>query len=112
MDQFTKGPSEGLTKSEVDYSSSKLPQSETNTDADRLAQLGYEAELKRTFGLPSLIALCLCLMGTWEATSAVVAQALAGGGAPCLFYNLFVPKSNEACNEMKMANMSELITAY
>ncbi|KAK0382770.1 hypothetical protein NLU13_9866 [Sarocladium strictum] len=108
MDQFTKGPSEGLTKSEVDYSSSKLPQSETNTDADRLAQLGYEAELKRTFGLPSLIALCLCLMGTWEATSAVVAQALAGGGAPCLFYNFILTFIGSIALAVSMAEISSI----
>jgi hypothetical protein len=60
----------------------------TNTDAARLAELGFSDELKRDFSLPALMGLCLCLMGTWEATSAVVAQALQSGGPPCLWYNL------------------------
>ncbi|KAH0443871.1 amino acid transporter [Colletotrichum camelliae] len=57
------------------------------SDEDRLAQLGHAQELKRQFSLPTLGALCLCLMATWEALSTVVAQALLSGGAPCLFYN-------------------------
>ena len=57
------------------------------SDEERLAQLGHTQELKRTFSLSALGALCLCLMATWEALSTVVAAALASGGAPCLFYN-------------------------
>lgn len=56
-------------------------------DAERLGQAGYTEELKRSFSLPSMAALCLCLMATWEALSTVVASALTNGGAPCLFYN-------------------------
>lgn len=56
----------------------------------RLDHLGIDSPLERNFSLPSLIALCVCLMGTWEAGSAVLKQALASGGAPCLFYNLYV----------------------
>ncbi len=44
-------------------------------------------ELRRDFSIWSLGALCLCLMGTWEALASVVAAALTNGGAPCLFYN-------------------------
>ncbi|KZL79450.1 amino acid permease [Colletotrichum incanum] len=46
------------------------------TDEERLAQLGPQQELKRHISLPTLGALCLCLMATWEATSTVIAQAL------------------------------------
>lgn len=35
----------------------------SNGDEARLAQAGYEQQLDRTFSLPSLIALSLCLMG-------------------------------------------------
>ncbi|KAK8045035.1 hypothetical protein PG993_005059 [Apiospora rasikravindrae] len=65
----------------------KGPQSPSNGDEARLAQAGYTQELDRTFSLPSLIALSLCLMATWEALSGVVSAALTSGGAPCLFYN-------------------------
>jgi hypothetical protein len=61
-----------------------------NADDARLAQLGHTQELNRQFSLLALGALCVCLMGTWEALSTVVATALASGGAPCLFYNLYV----------------------
>lgn len=60
----------------------------TNPDAERLEQLGIQDGLRRNYSLPSLVGLCLCLMGTWEASPAVLTQALLSGGAPCLFYNL------------------------
>lgn len=56
-------------------------------DEARLAQLGHAQELERRFSLVPLIALCVCLMATWEALSTVIAAGLIGGGAPCLFYN-------------------------
>jgi choline transport protein len=58
-----------------------------SADEARLAQLGHVQELERRFSLFSLGAMCLCLMATWEALSTVIAPALIGGGAPCLFYN-------------------------
>jgi hypothetical protein len=36
----------------------------TNSDAERLEQLGIQDELRRDYSLPSLVGLCLCLMGT------------------------------------------------
>lgn len=53
----------------------------------RLEQLGYAQELQRKFSLWSMLALCMCLMATWEALSSVLSSALLAGGAPCLFYN-------------------------
>ncbi|KAF5662828.1 HNM1-choline permease [Fusarium circinatum] len=58
-----------------------------NTDAVELAHLGHKDELQRRFSLPSLLGLCLCLMGTWEACSASIAAALTSGDPPCLWYN-------------------------
>lgn len=57
------------------------------TDEESLGQLGHQQELRRTFSLPALGALCLCLMAAWEALSTVIAPALISGGPPCLFYN-------------------------
>ncbi|KAH7318941.1 amino acid transporter-like protein [Rhexocercosporidium sp. MPI-PUGE-AT-0058] len=51
---------------------------------------GYVDELRREFSIWSLGSLCLCLMGTWEALTSVVAAALTNGGAPCLFYNYII----------------------
>lgn len=48
---------------------------------------GQVEELRKDFSVWSLGSLCLCLMATLEALSSVVAEALANGGAPCLFYN-------------------------
>lgn len=56
-------------------------------EQDRLEQLGYTQELRREFSLWSMAALCMCLMATWEALSAVLSSAIVSGGAPCLFYN-------------------------
>lgn len=65
----------------------KIHHARSATDDERLAQLDIKQELERSFSLPTLAALCLCLMATWEALSTVLAQALLSGGAPCLFYN-------------------------
>ncbi len=54
---------------------------------ETLPELGHVEELRRDFSIWSLGSLCLCLMGTWEALTSVVAAALTNGGAPCLFYN-------------------------
>lgn len=48
---------------------------------------GETESLRESFSIWSLGALLICLMATWEALGSVVAQALASGGAPCLFYN-------------------------
>ncbi len=54
---------------------------------ETLPEFGHVEELRRDFSIWSLGSLCLCLMGTWEALTSVVAAALTLGGAPCLFYN-------------------------
>lgn len=59
----------------------------TTTDDVRLEEIGFTEELERKFSVWSLAALVLCLMGTWEAVGSTMAQALIGGGAPCLIYN-------------------------
>lgn len=59
----------------------------TTTDDARLEEIGFTEELERKFTVWSLAALVLCLMGTWEAVGSTMAQALIGGGAPCLIYN-------------------------
>ncbi|KAK7931777.1 hypothetical protein PG985_002489 [Apiospora marii] len=89
----SSGSKENISKKGVEDVSSATPsilkgsQVPSNGDEARLAQAGYTQELDRTFSLPSLIALSLCLMATWEALSGVVSAALTSGGAPCLFYN-------------------------
>ncbi|KAH6658440.1 amino acid permease [Truncatella angustata] len=57
------------------------------SEAARLEQLGYTQELPREFSMWSMMALCMCLMATWEALSSVLGSAIVNGGAPCLFYN-------------------------
>ncbi|KAF5520931.1 Choline transport protein [Colletotrichum aenigma] len=79
------------------------------SDEDRLAQLGHAQELKRQFSLPTLGALCLCLMATWEALSTVVAQALLSGGAPCLFYNYVL---SFVCSVCIAASLGEIASIY
>jgi len=59
----------------------------TTTGDGRLEEIGFMEELERKFSVWSLAALVLCLMGTWEAVGSTMAQALIGGGAPCLIYN-------------------------
>lgn len=77
---------DGITATRTRTNSvSKYPQDD---DALRLAQMGHQQELERSYSLFALGALCVCLMATWEALSTVIATALISGGAPCLFYNL------------------------
>ncbi|KAL0941706.1 Choline transport protein 6 [Colletotrichum truncatum] len=78
-------------------------------DDFRLAQLGHTQELKRQFSLPALGALCVCLMATWEALSTVVAPALVGGGAPCLFYNLIL---STICTICIASSLGEIASIY
>ncbi|KAI4594694.1 hypothetical protein KJ359_007497 [Pestalotiopsis sp. 9143b] len=44
-------------------------------DAAELNAAGYAQELERSFSLPAMGCLCLCLMATWEALSTVVYDA-------------------------------------
>ncbi|RSL65353.1 hypothetical protein BHE90_015324 [Fusarium euwallaceae] len=81
----------------------------TNSDATRLEQLGIDSQLERSFSLPSLIGLCLCLMATWEASTAVLAQALLSGGAPCLFYNFLL---TFLCSLAIGASLAEIASIY
>jgi len=74
IDNSLKMPSEKSTSS-------------SPSDEEALPERGTTEELRRDFSLWSLGSLCLCLMGTWEALTSVVAAALTNGGAPCLFYN-------------------------
>lgn len=73
----------------ADPETKKLPVNASDDD-DRLAQLGHVQELRRDYSIWSLGSLCLCLMATWEALATVVTTALTTGGAPCLFFNLYV----------------------
>lgn len=73
----------------ADPETKKLSINATDDD-DRLAQLGHVQELRRDYSIWSLGSLCLCLMATWEALATVVTTALTTGGAPCLFFNLYV----------------------
>ncbi|EOD52399.1 putative amino acid transporter protein [Neofusicoccum parvum UCRNP2] len=69
---------------------------------------GHAEELRRDFSVWSLGALLVCLMGTWEALSSVVAQALTNGGAPCLFYNYvlaFIGTLLTACSLAEIASV-------
>jgi hypothetical protein len=88
MPDMSKNEADILEKQAMDKDAASLVNTPTTSeDALRLAQLGHKQELRRQYSLFSLGALCVCLMGTWEALSTVVATALINGGAPCLFYN-------------------------
>ncbi|KAH6687111.1 choline transport protein [Verticillium dahliae] len=77
-------------------------------DEARLAQLGHAQELERRFSLVPLIALCVCLMATWEALSTVIAAGLIGGGAPCLFYNYVISFLCTICVASSLAEIASI----
>ncbi|KAH6867348.1 amino acid permease [Thelonectria olida] len=79
------------------------------SDDLRLAQLGHQQELNRSFSLPALGALCLCLMATWEALSTVIATALISGGPPCLFYNYVL---SFFCTVCIVVSLGEIASIY
>uniref|UniRef100_A0A0B7KP21 Amino acid permease/ SLC12A domain-containing protein n=1 Tax=Bionectria ochroleuca TaxID=29856 RepID=A0A0B7KP21_BIOOC len=78
------------------------------SDEERLGQLGHQQELRRTFSLPALGALCLCLMATWEALSTVIAPALISGGPPCLFYNYVLSFVCTICIAVSLAEIASI----
>ncbi|PHH62116.1 hypothetical protein CDD81_7547 [Ophiocordyceps australis] len=82
---------------------------EVLSDEERLAQLGVKQELQRTYSLPALAALCVCLMATWEALSSVIAAALVSGGPPCLFYNYV---ASFLCTVCIAASLAEIASMY
>ncbi|GKU10341.1 unnamed protein product [Fusarium langsethiae] len=100
------------SKSQVDNDDSstapvgRLP---TQGDSTQLESLGFHSELQRTFSLPSIVGLCLCLMSTWEACAAVLVQGLASGGAPCLFYNFIISFSGSLAIG---ASLGEIASIY
>ncbi|PSN73212.1 amino acid transporter [Corynespora cassiicola Philippines] len=93
----------------ADTKSEKLEPVLTNTDDERLAQLGHVQELRRDFSIWSLGSLCLCLMATWEALSTVIATALMTGGAPCLFWNFL---ASIICTVAIACSLGEIASIY
>ncbi|KAM0345615.1 hypothetical protein ACHAPU_006268 [Fusarium lateritium] len=83
--------------------------STANEDALRLAQLGHTQELRRQYSLPSLCALCVCLMASWEALSTVISTALISGGAPCLLYNFIL---STVCSLCIAGSLGEIASIY
>ena len=82
----------------------KLKYLPTDEDDERLAQLGHVQELRRDYSIWSLGSLCLCLMATWEALSTVIATALTTGGAPCLFFNLYVIRIDRRTSKARVTD--------
>ncbi|KAF2994340.1 hypothetical protein E8E14_003458 [Neopestalotiopsis sp. 37M] len=78
-------------------------------DAAELNAAGYAQELERSFSLPAMGCLCLCLMATWEALSTVVSAALVSGGAPCLFYNYVL---SFLCTVAVTCSLAEIASMY
>ncbi|ETS87878.1 hypothetical protein PFICI_01706 [Pestalotiopsis fici W106-1] len=78
-------------------------------DAAELNAAGYAQELERSFSLPAMGCLCLCLMATWEALSTVVSAALVSGGAPCLFYNYLL---SFICTVAVTCSLAEIASMY
>ncbi|RYP70717.1 hypothetical protein DL769_004888 [Monosporascus sp. CRB-8-3] len=87
----------------------KTRSSSADSDALRLEQMGHAQELDRSFSLPAMCGLCLCLMATWEALSTVVAAALTNGGAPCLFYNYIL---SFCCTIAITCSLGEIASMY
>ncbi|KAH9231230.1 hypothetical protein K456DRAFT_1751689 [Colletotrichum gloeosporioides 23] len=96
------------TKFDMDVNETKTGEPLRAIDST-VDNLGHAQELKRQFSLPTLGALCLCLMATWEAISTVVAQALLSGGAPCLFYNYVL---SFVCSVCIAASLGEIASIY
>ncbi|KAH6651539.1 amino acid permease-domain-containing protein [Truncatella angustata] len=84
-------------------------QTTVNTDVAALRAAGYDQELDRTFSLPAMGCLCLCLMATWEALSTVVSAALVSGGPPCLFYNYVL---SFLCTLAITCSLAEIASIY
>ncbi|KAF8475840.1 amino acid/polyamine transporter I [Kalaharituber pfeilii] len=55
--------------------------SDSNSDDERLAEMGYKAELTRDFGLLSCLALGFSITNTWLAVSGALVTGISNGGA-------------------------------
>ncbi|PTD13434.1 hypothetical protein HYE67_010116 [Fusarium culmorum] len=107
---MSKNEADILEKQTMDKTADSLNDAPlANEDAQRLAQLGHEQELRRQYSLISLGALCLCLGATWEALSTVVVTALVNGGAPCVFYNYILSAIFSICTA---ASLGEIASIY
>ncbi|EQL03101.1 choline transport protein [Ophiocordyceps sinensis CO18] len=78
------------------------------TDEARLGHPGHRQELRRTYSLPALGALCVCLMATWEALSSVITAALVSGGPPCLFYSYVASFLCTICIATSLAEIASI----
>ncbi|KAJ5817632.1 amino acid permease [Penicillium robsamsonii] len=81
----------------------------TKSDAEQLAYLGHNQVLERNFSLTSAASLCMCLLATWEAVSAVISAALESGGAPCLLYNYVL---SFLCTIAVGSSLAEIASIY
>ncbi|UPL00132.1 hypothetical protein LCI18_011066 [Fusarium solani-melongenae] len=79
-----------------------------DTDDQILAHLGHEQELRRDFSVFTLVALCSCLMASWEALATVIATALTNGGPPCLFYNYVISFACTVCIALSLAEIASM----
>ncbi|KAF8589074.1 amino acid transporter [Ramaria rubella] len=79
------------------------------TDDERLAQLGYKAELKRNFSLLSSVGICLAVIAVTPGIGVTLANGLASGGPVSIIYGWILSSIMALCIA---ATMGEIASAY
>ncbi|OJJ32949.1 hypothetical protein ASPWEDRAFT_598544 [Aspergillus wentii DTO 134E9] len=59
-----------------------------NTDASKLAEMGYTQDLKRNFNVISLIGIAFCMSNSWFGISASLITGISSGGTVLIVYGL------------------------
>jgi choline transport protein len=59
---------------------------DSNSDDEVLAQLGYTAELKRSFGLLGMVGFSFSIVTSWTALSGVLIIGVESGGPPVMVW--------------------------
>ncbi|KAF4971710.1 hypothetical protein FSARC_1509 [Fusarium sarcochroum] len=84
----------------------KPAMADTNHEHERLQDFGYVSELKRSFSLTSMLALCVSLMATWEALCSTMATGLVSGGPVSLVYGAIVAAIGSICSALSLAELA------
>ncbi|KIJ29119.1 hypothetical protein M422DRAFT_784405 [Sphaerobolus stellatus SS14] len=79
------------------------------TDDERLAQLGYKAELKRNFSLLSSVGICLAVIAVTPGIGVTLQNGLASGGPVSILYGWVLSSIMALCIA---GTMGEIASAY
>ena len=79
-----------------------------NADEIQLARVGHKQQLVRRFSLWTIVALCLCLLATWEAVSATLVSSLVSGGPVTVIWGFLIGWIFALMQALSLAEISSI----